>query len=174
MLCFLQEIVSRCDPDRNGMIARKDICDAMQYTPKGQVTFPKSTWAKFRWLSVICSSLTFSGELLRGIRFLKTDMAARKADSVATLVAWTMGEEGSRAVSSFVRERTLQQTLDHHFLLQAKMHSVKDRLAKIYGPGWNVFMVEGQYSSICAHKPGSNLVFTYKGVVYGVYQTPDE
>lgn len=48
------------------------------------------------------------------------------------------------------------------------------KLDKLYGGGWNVYLAEGRYWSVCSHKPGSNLTFAYRGVVYGVFQTPSD
>ncbi|VDD80426.1 unnamed protein product [Mesocestoides corti] len=50
---------------------------------------------------------------------------------------------------------------------------IKQKVEKVYGPQWNVFVANGGYWSICTHKPGGNLVFVYRGIVYGVYQTPE-
>lgn len=51
---------------------------------------------------------------------------------------------------------------------------IKKKLDALYGSGWNVYIAEGRYWAVCSHKPGSNLTFTYQGVVYGVFQTPSE
>lgn len=62
-------------------------------------------------------------------------------------------------------------SLSHNFLVQDQLRETKNYMERIYGQGWNCYIADGRYWSICAHKPGSNLVFVYLGIAYGVFQT---
>lgn len=50
---------------------------------------------------------------------------------------------------------------------------IKKEIEQVYGLKWNVFVANGNYWAMCTHKPGCNLVFQYRGAVYGVYQSPE-
>lgn len=58
------------------------------------------------------------------------------------------------------------------FILQDRIKDIKARVEKIYGSGWNCYIANGRYWSVCTHRPGTNLVFVLHDVVYGIYQTP--
>lgn len=60
-----------------------------------------------------------------------------------------------------------------HRIFQDVVMEIKNQVEKVYGPKWNVFIASGRYWSVCTHKAGGNLVFAYKGAVYGIYQTPE-
>ncbi|VDN16493.1 unnamed protein product [Dibothriocephalus latus] len=46
------------------------------------------------------------------------------------------------------------------------------RIEPIYGKGWTIYVTDGRVWAMQVHQPGSNLVFAYKGNVYGLYQCP--
>ncbi|BHF64496.1 hypothetical protein SprV_0200750100 [Sparganum proliferum] len=102
----------------------------------------------------LCTSLNCwpnQPAILRDVEVLTTDMSAKKRESVLLLVLEGVNKRKSK---------------------QDKLQEIKARIERVYGPGWNVFMADGRYWSVCSHKPGTNLVFVHRGIVYGVHQTP--
>ncbi|VDN14459.1 unnamed protein product [Dibothriocephalus latus] len=89
--------------------------------------------------------------ILREVEILTTDMSAKKRESILLLILDGTHKKKSK---------------------QDRLQEIKERIERVYGSGWNVFMADGRYWSVCSHKPGTNLVFVHKGMVYGVHQTP--
>ncbi|VDD80425.1 unnamed protein product [Mesocestoides corti] len=90
---------------------------------------------------------------LEDIEVLANDMSQRKRESVIKIM---LGAFSSRKPK------------------KDKLKEAKEKLDKLYGKGWNVYIAEGRFWAVCSHKPGSNLTFVHHGVVYGVFQTPSE
>ncbi len=49
---------------------------------------------------------------------------------------------------------------------------MKRRLEEVYGKGWNCYMTDGKFYSVCSHEAGSSLVFVHHDIVYGIFRTP--
>ncbi|KAM7538123.1 hypothetical protein Aperf_G00000071607 [Anoplocephala perfoliata] len=88
---------------------------------------------------------------MKDVKLMESDMPGVKRKSVILLI-----------VETVEKNKTKEDTLDE----------IIQRLEKIYGPGWNAYIADGRYWSICSHQQGSNLAFLYKDKVYGVYQSP--
>ncbi|VDD80427.1 unnamed protein product [Mesocestoides corti] len=103
----------------------------------------------------ICRALNFSPTrptALQDVSVISTDMPGKQRDSIILLVLEILAQNRKKAV-----------------ILQ----ELKERLEIVYGGKWSCFIAEGRYWSICSHKPGKNLVFSYRGYVYGVSESPD-
>ncbi|KAL7064097.1 hypothetical protein AAHC03_04935 [Spirometra sp. Aus1] len=88
---------------------------------------------------------------LRDVKVLQSDMPLMKRESMILLICDCANKRGS----------------NHDIASQ-----IKKRIEAVYGDGWSVFVVDGRFWSVQAHKPGSNLVFVYKDLVYGIFQSP--
>ncbi|VUZ56277.1 unnamed protein product [Hymenolepis diminuta] len=88
---------------------------------------------------------------LKDVKYLNCDMPAMQRDSVTL----------------FVLEIATQQKRKPEMLRQ-----LKSRLEAVYGGDWTCFISEGRYWATNVHKPGTCLVFTYDGYVYGVHDSP--
>ncbi|KAL5962407.1 Antigen [Taenia solium] len=103
----------------------------------------------------LCGGLGFLPEQpagLREVEILYRDMPIRKSESIQVIVLNALNSNSSK---------------------KNAVAEIKREVEKIYGPKWNVFIANGQYWGVCTHRPGGNLVFTYQGVVYGVYHSPE-
>ncbi|KAH9283544.1 hypothetical protein ECG_04441 [Echinococcus granulosus] len=90
---------------------------------------------------------------LGDVEVLANDMSQRKRESVIKIILTTLATKKPK---------------------KEKLRMIKKKLEALYGTGWNVFIAEGRYWAVCSHKPGSNLTFIHRGVVYGVFQTPSD
>uniref|UniRef100_A0A183SJD2 DDE Tnp4 domain-containing protein n=1 Tax=Schistocephalus solidus TaxID=70667 RepID=A0A183SJD2_SCHSO len=108
-------------------------------------------------------SCLYRPAILREVEVLTTDMSAKKKESILLLVLEGVNKKKSKQLTihclCFIN-------------IQERLQEIKERIERVYGLGWNVFMADGRYWSVCSHKPGTNLVFVHKGIVYGVHQTP--
>uniref|UniRef100_A0A0X3PQL2 Dynein light chain type 1 n=1 Tax=Schistocephalus solidus TaxID=70667 RepID=A0A0X3PQL2_SCHSO len=103
----------------------------------------------------LCSALNCwpdRPEELKDVKVLNTDMPLKKRESIILLVC------------------DCANKWNHKYDLVIE---IKKRIEGVYGNVWNAFVVDGRFWSIYTHKPGSNLVFVSKGIVYGVYQSPN-
>ncbi|VDM33708.1 unnamed protein product [Hydatigera taeniaeformis] len=103
----------------------------------------------------LCKGLGFLPEQpagLREVEILCRDMPIRKSESIQVIVLNALNSNSSK--KDVVAE-------------------IKREVENIYGPQWNVFIANGHYWAVCTHRPGGNLVFSYQGVVYGVYHSPE-
>nr|CDS34769.2 tegumental antigen [Hymenolepis microstoma] len=88
---------------------------------------------------------------LKDVRYLTCDMPAMQRDSVALLVLEVAAQHKEKPVM---------------------LRELKSRLQSVYGGDWTCFISEGRFWARNAHKPGTCLVFTYNGYVYGVHDSP--
>ncbi|BHF64495.1 hypothetical protein SprV_0200750000 [Sparganum proliferum] len=88
---------------------------------------------------------------LNDVKVLQSDMPLKQRESMILLICDCANKRGSK----------------HDIARQ-----IKKRVEAIYGDGWNVLVVDGRFWLVQAHKPGSNLVFVYKNLVYGISQAP--
>ncbi|EUB64350.1 hypothetical protein ECG_04439 [Echinococcus granulosus] len=103
----------------------------------------------------LCKGLDFLPEQpagLREVEILCRDMPIRKSESIQVIVL---------------------NALNSHSSKKDVVAKIKREVEHIYGPQWNVFIANGHYWAVCTHRPGGNLVFSYQGVVYGVYHSPE-
>uniref|UniRef100_A0A5K3ENW6 Dynein light chain n=2 Tax=Mesocestoides corti TaxID=53468 RepID=A0A5K3ENW6_MESCO len=118
------------------------LCDLIDPERRGEVTRSDVCVALKCWPN--------QQAILKDINVLETDMPAMKRNSIIHLI-----------LESKLQNKTKKGALD----------KVKEQLDQIYGPSWNCYIAEKNYWFVCSHRPGSNLAFTYKGYVYGIYQT---
>ncbi|KAM7537917.1 hypothetical protein Aperf_G00000071616 [Anoplocephala perfoliata] len=103
----------------------------------------------------VCAGLHFEPQQppgLQDIEILSRDMPIRKSESIQVIVLSVLDSKSSK---------------------KDIVMDIKNQVEKIYGNKWNVYVANGRYWSVCTHKAGGNLVFAYKGAVYGIYQTPE-
>eukprot|EP00108_Taenia_solium_P008090 TsM_000566800 transcript=TsM_000566800 gene=TsM_000566800 len=104
----------------------------------------------------VCNALHWypsESGFLADVEVLANDMSQRKRESVIKIILTALASKKPK---------------------KDKLGMIKKKLDALYGSGWNVYIAEGRYWAVCSHKPGSNLTFTYHGVVYGVFQTPSD
>nr|VZI50935.1 unnamed protein product [Spirometra erinaceieuropaei] len=98
-----------------------------------------------------CTGFTNDTSALRDVRILTTDMRPMQRQSIILYVI---------------------EILQRRMSKQEQLNAVKQRVESVYGEGWNCYMTDGKFYSVCSHKAGSSLVFVYKNIVFGLYQTP--
>ncbi|VDK30547.1 unnamed protein product [Dibothriocephalus latus] len=98
-----------------------------------------------------CTGFTPNYAALRDVRILTTDMRPMQQQSIVLYVIDVLQKRMSK---------------------QEQLNAIKQRVESVYGEGWNCYMTDGKFYSLCSHKAGSSLVFVYKNLVFGLYQTP--
>ncbi|KAM7537850.1 hypothetical protein Aperf_G00000071573 [Anoplocephala perfoliata] len=88
---------------------------------------------------------------LRGVQILNSDMKQKQAESIMLYVVRSMRGKQSK---------------------KDQLEDLKKRLEKVYGSGWNCYMTDGKFYSVCSHEKGTSLVFILNDMVYGVFRTP--
>nr|CDS34768.1 tegumental protein [Hymenolepis microstoma]CUU98053.1 tegumental protein [Hymenolepis microstoma] len=94
-----------------------------------------------------CNSLP----LLRDVQILNSDMKQKQAESIMLYVVELIRRKKSK---------------------KDQLEDLKKRLEEVYGKGWNCYMTDGKFYSVCSHEAGTSLVFVLNEMVYGVFRTP--
>ncbi|KAL5962405.1 Dynein light chain [Taenia solium] len=96
---------------------------------------------------ILCNTLP----ALRDVQILNSDMNQKQAESIMLYV-----------VDVIKRKKSKKDQLE----------DLKKRLEEVYGKGWNCYMTDGKFYSVCSHEAGTSLVFLLNDMVYGVFRTP--
>ncbi|KAH9282833.1 hypothetical protein ECG_04436 [Echinococcus granulosus] len=88
---------------------------------------------------------------LRDIQILNSDMNQKQAESIMLYVVDVIRRKKSK---------------------KDQLEDLKKRLEEVYGRGWNCYMTDGKFYSVCSHEAGTSLVFLLNEMVYGVFRTP--
>ncbi|VUZ56275.1 unnamed protein product [Hymenolepis diminuta] len=88
---------------------------------------------------------------LRDVQILNSDMKQKQAESIMLYVVEIIKKKKSK---------------------KDQLEDLKKRLEEVYGRGWNCYMTDGKFYSVCSHEAGTSLVFILNDMVYGVFRTP--